>query len=83
MRILGHGTSWHVYFLPGRVKKVTEKFPELDLGFLLGESSDDEAEPSAAGADLSSANPVAATSEPIEDAPSSSTAPPLEVGDLC
>ena len=68
-------------------QKVAERFPDLDLGFLMGDSSKDEVEPPTAGADLPYAKST--TTEPAEPTPtptkeiapaeatsSSSTAPP-------
>ena len=69
-------------------RNVVEKFSELDFSFLTVESSDEEAEPSTTSTDLPTTKPTVATSEPacefeaIEDAPTSSAAPPLEVGDF-
>ena len=70
-------------------RNVAEKFSKLDLNFLAGDSSNEEAEPSIAGADFPTTKPSAAISkaahelEITDDALTSSfTAPPLEVGDF-
>ena len=62
-------------------RKVVEIFHELDLSFLAGESSNEEAKPSTTSIDLPTKLAVV-TFEPIEDVLTLSAAPPPEVGDF-
>ena len=48
-------------------RRMVEKIFELDLSFLMGESSDDEARPSTVATDLPPIEPPTATSEPARE----------------
>ncbi|KAG1327735.1 hypothetical protein COCNU_01G016690 [Cocos nucifera] len=81
---VGVEREWAVEAFKSSKGRMAERFFELDLSFLIGESFDDEARPSTTTIDLPSVELPAATSkleqelETAEAVPSSSTVPLLE-----